>query len=292
MIPKISVIIPLYNKEKAIENTINSILKQTFTDFELIIVDDGSTDNSATIVRKIAATDKRIKYIYKDNGGVSSARNYGLSKSVGEWIVFIDADDEMLPNNLDTLIKLVTKYQVNVGACNVLVSNETGIHPIKLRLNKEAVYKNFIKALIKRQAIFPTGAVILKKSILNHRPYNENLCRYEDAEFELHIFTKECIAMSPTPIFIHHEEFAALSQIRQGDIKKDFIFNMNFTGKKLWQKIKMGQLIQEGTYSYKENGTTLLKKLYGKNYYWRYVYFTITKYFNAIYKLKSLYSKN
>lgn len=162
----ISVIIPLYNKEKAIENTIKSVQNQIYTDFELIVIDDGSTDNSATIVRKIAATDERIKYIYKDNGGVSSARNYGLSKSIGEWIVFIDADDEMLPNNLDTLIKLVTKHQVNVGACNILISNGTEIHPIKLRLNKETVYKNFIKALLKRQAIFSTGAVILKKSIL------------------------------------------------------------------------------------------------------------------------------
>lgn len=76
------------------------------------------------------------------------------------------------------------------------------------------------------------------------------------------------------------------------DIEKDFIFNMDFTNKTFWQKIRMGQLIQEGAFSYKKNGTTLLKKLYGKNYYWRYVYFTITKYFNAIYKLTSFYFKN
>lgn len=292
MTPKISVIIPLYNKEKAIENTINSILKQTFTDFELIVADDGSTDNSATIVRKIAATDKRIKYIYKKNGGVSSARNYGLSKSIGEWIVYIDADDEMLPNNLDTLIKLVTKYQVNVGACNVLVSNETGIHPIKLRLNKETVYKNFIKAKLKNKAVFPNGGKIFHRSILGEKPYNEKLTRYEDAEQELNIFIKGPIVMSPQTIAIIHSEFAELSKISNNKAEKDFIFNMNFSTKTIWQKIYMGQLIQEGTYSYKENGTTLLKKLYGKNYYWRYVYFAITKYFNAIYKLKSLYSKN
>ena len=96
---KISVIIPLYNKESAIENTVSSVLKQTYKNFELIISDDGSTDNSSSIIKRMALDDKRIKYFYKSNGGVSSARNYGLSKAVGDWVVFIDADDEMLPNN-------------------------------------------------------------------------------------------------------------------------------------------------------------------------------------------------
>ena len=103
---------------------------------------------------------------------------------------------------------------------------------------------------------------------------------------------EEKLVMSPQTIAIIHSEFAELSKISNNKAEKDFIFNMNFSTKTIWQKIYMGQLIQEGTYSYKENGTTLLKKLYGKNYYWRYVYFAITKYFNAIYKLKSLYSKN
>lgn len=287
--PTVSVIIPLYNKEKAIEKTIRSVLTQSYTDFELIIVDDGSTDGSADIVRKLALADERIIYIYKDNGGVSSARNYGLSKSVGEWIVFIDADDEMLPDNLDTLLKLVIKYKVNVGACNVLLNNEAGIHSIKLRLNKEAIYTNFIKALLKRKAIFATGAVIFNRYILTDKPYNEQLCRYEDAEFELHIFAKEHIVMSPVPIFVHHEEFAALSHIRLEDKEKDFIFNMDFSPKTVWQKIYMGRFIQEGVFSYKENGKALLKKKYGMNYYWRYAYFIITKYFNLCYKIQAIF---
>lgn len=290
--PKISVIVPLYNKEKAIGNTIASIIRQTFTDFELIIVDDGSTDNSAEIVRQIATTDKRIKYIYKNNGGVSSARNYGLSRSTGEWIVFIDADDEMLPNNLDTLIKLVTKYHVNIGACNVLISNGVDIHPINLRLKKESVFNNFIKAKLKGKAIFPNGAKIFHKSILGNNPYKESLSRYEDAEQELNVFIKGPIAMSPQPIVIIHSEFAELSKIMNNKIEKDFIFNMDFSNKTIWQKIYLGQLIQEGAFTYKENGKTLLKKIYGKNYYWRYIYFAITKYFNATYKLKSFCFKN
>ena len=81
-----SVIIPLYNKEKCIKDTIFSVLSQTYANFEIIVVDDGSTDNSATNVKSI--NDYRIKYYYKDNGGVSSARNYGISKAKGGWIFF------------------------------------------------------------------------------------------------------------------------------------------------------------------------------------------------------------
>lgn len=289
IVPTISVIIPLYNKEKAIEKTIESVLKQSYTDFELVIIDDGSTDGSADIVRKKALADERIKYIYKDNGGVSSARNYGLSKSVGEWIVFIDADDEMLPDNLDTLLRLVTKHKVNVGACNVLLNNETGIHAIKLRLNKEVVCKKIIKARLQGKVIFPNGAKIFHRSVLGEKPYNENLTRYEDAEQELNVFVKGPIAVSPKPIAIIHSEFAELSKICNNKKEKDFIFNMDFSTKTVWQKIYMGRFIQEGVFVYKENGKALLKKKYGMNYYWRYAYFVITKYFNLCYKIQAIF---
>lgn len=89
--PKVSIIIPLYNKEKYIANTIESIFRQTYNDFELIIVDDGSTDRSGEIARSYQ--DNRISVFQVTNGGVSSARNVGLSKASGEWIWFVDADD-------------------------------------------------------------------------------------------------------------------------------------------------------------------------------------------------------
>ena len=88
---KFSVIVPLYNKELYIENTILSILKQSYTDFEIIVVDDGSTDNSYEIVERIQ--DSRIRLVSKKNGGVSAARNYGISLARYSYIVCIDGDD-------------------------------------------------------------------------------------------------------------------------------------------------------------------------------------------------------
>ena len=99
----ISIIIPLYNKATSIKRTIHSVLSQSYTDFELIIINDGSTDNSAEIVNK-QFYDKRIRYIYQDNAGVSSARNRGIKEAIGEWILFLDADDVLYPNALKILI--------------------------------------------------------------------------------------------------------------------------------------------------------------------------------------------
>lgn len=93
MTPKISVIVPVYNVEKYLPRCIDSILSQTFTDFELLLIDDGSPDNCGKICDEYAAKDSRVKVFHKSNGGVSSARNLGLDNAQGEWITFIDSDD-------------------------------------------------------------------------------------------------------------------------------------------------------------------------------------------------------
>lgn len=98
---KISVIVPVYKVEKYIGECINSILAQTFKDFELILVDDGSPDKSGEICDSYAKNDNRIKVFHKKNGGVSSARNFGIDKAVGEWLCFIDSDDTILPTYLE-----------------------------------------------------------------------------------------------------------------------------------------------------------------------------------------------
>ena len=104
-IPKISVIVPVYNVEKYLHRCIDSILTQTFTDFELLLIDDGSKDNSGKICDEYAEKDKRIRVFHKENGGVSSARNLGLDNAGGEWICFADSDDWVKNNWLEIFSK-------------------------------------------------------------------------------------------------------------------------------------------------------------------------------------------
>lgn len=104
----ITVVIPLYNKEKQIARTLRSVLAQTYHDFEVVIVNDGSTDGSAEEVKKF--TDPRIRLISQENGGVSAARNRGIEEARGEYVAFLDADDEWKEGHLANLQDLITHY--------------------------------------------------------------------------------------------------------------------------------------------------------------------------------------
>ena len=108
--PSISIIVPVYRAEKVLHYCIDSILNQKFTDFELILVDDGSPDNSGNICDEYAEKDKRVKVIHKQNGGVSSARNAGIEVAQGEYICFVDSDDYLEKDYLEILIETKKKF--------------------------------------------------------------------------------------------------------------------------------------------------------------------------------------
>ena len=118
MMPEISVIVPVYNVEKYVGRCIDSILNQTFTDFELILVNDGSTDNSGVLCDKYAKSDDRIKVIHKENGGLSDARNCGIDESLGEYLSFIDSDDWVENNFLKTLYDNAIKHKAEIVIVN------------------------------------------------------------------------------------------------------------------------------------------------------------------------------
>src|SRR6267143_1280624 len=105
--PLISVIIPTYNRERFVIKAIDSILNQTVKDYEIIVIDDGSTDGTRTALE---AYSKKIRYIYQENAGVSSARNAGIKKAQGEWMAFLDSDDEWTKDYLSTQMAHIRKY--------------------------------------------------------------------------------------------------------------------------------------------------------------------------------------
>ena len=118
---KISVVVPIYNVEKYLNRCVDSILNQTFTDFELILVDDGSPDNCGKICDEYAEKDNRVRVIHKPNGGLSDARNAGiewaLKNSDSEWITFIDSDDWVHPDYLEFLLRAAVENNTSVSIC-------------------------------------------------------------------------------------------------------------------------------------------------------------------------------
>ncbi len=117
-IPKVSLIMPVYNVEKYIENTLNSIIQQTLKDIEVIIVDDGSSDQSISIVENFIKRYDHFKFIKQENKGPSAARNIGLKEAKGEYIAFIDSDDYMYPTHLENLYNLAKKTHSDIACCN------------------------------------------------------------------------------------------------------------------------------------------------------------------------------
>ena len=147
----ISVIVPVYNTEPYLRRCVDSILSQTFTDFELLLIDDGSTDRSDAICDEYAVKDERVRVFHKENGGVSSARNLGLDEAKGEWITFVDSDDELLKNALDILYS-------NISSNAALIISNTRFEGFISR-------KTFINELFMHRLLSLCGN-LYKKSVL------------------------------------------------------------------------------------------------------------------------------
>lgn len=133
---KISVIIPVYKAELYIEACVSSILAQTYSDFELILVDDGSPDRSGLICDELAKTDPRIQVIHKENGGAATARNAGLDSATGDYIAFVDGDDLIHPQYLEYLLHLLQAHNADVAMCHYdFFSDEDSISSAPLTEN-------------------------------------------------------------------------------------------------------------------------------------------------------------
>lgn len=146
--PVVSVIVPIYNVQHYLKPCIDSICEQTYTRLEIILVDDGSTDDCGRICDDYAEIDSRITVLHKENGGLSSARNAGLDMAKGEYISFVDADDTVHPSFIEILIGLCRDYQCTIAQCDYLTVAENSLRlplntlqSIKLYNNKQALYE-------------------------------------------------------------------------------------------------------------------------------------------------------
>lgn len=116
-LPLISIIVPVYQVKEYLNECVESLTAQTYTNLEILLVDDGSTDGSGEICDQYAAGNDRVRVVHQENRGLSAARNAGLDCAKGEYIAFVDSDDVVLPNFIETLYKLLIKYQADIAAC-------------------------------------------------------------------------------------------------------------------------------------------------------------------------------
>ena len=207
--PLLSIIIPVYQAEKYLGKCIDSILNQAFSDFELILVDDGSTDGSEKICDEYARKDKRIKVIHQANQGVSSARNTGLAYASGEYITFVDADDWIEQNLFQECMKVAEKHPVEV---------------IYHRFTKD-IWKNNTASTVKKGVLGPEGYVsrkelkdyiIQSKGQLNSPVYSYIFSKklLEDLSFDTsmpyaedEVFVIQAVTKASTYYFVKNEDY-------------------------------------------------------------------------------------
>lgn len=167
---KFTVVIPLYNKERHIKRAIKSVIQQTYQDFEIIIVDDGSTDKSVDEAMKVK--DYRIRIVQKKNGGVSSARNKGVEESNYNFIGFLDADDAWKPDFLESISNLIEKYPEAGAYCTAYgIKKEDGTLAISKNFNSfekdwHGIIDNYFKYALK-DSLICTSAVVISKRVFN-----------------------------------------------------------------------------------------------------------------------------
>jgi len=193
-----SVVIPLYNKEKSILNTVCSVLEQSYPNFELIVVNDGSTDGSLEVVKQM--TDDRIRIVDKKNGGVSSARNAGIRSANHQWVALLDGDDVWLPDFLKMVCTMIEKYP-EAEVISLGWKNDVGKYEIPY--SKEGYIDNYHKVSLKGAVLHSSSTVIKNTAFQSVGFFNEALAYGEDIEMWSRLSEKTRIAFSPTPMSVY-----------------------------------------------------------------------------------------
>lgn len=181
---QISVIIPVYNGKNFVKQCIRSVQQQTMNNLQIIIVDDGSTDNTFEILQEYALDDSRIKVISQENGGVSIARNKGLSEAVGDWVIFIDADDRVAPTYCEDMLNAALELQSDVIIAHQRITEKEDAYILESRGSLIKACLAYDETKFDYNIDAPWGKIFRRSLIETHRiRFPENLSRSEDALF-------------------------------------------------------------------------------------------------------------
>ncbi|HPL98337.1 MAG TPA: glycosyltransferase [Bacillota bacterium] len=216
----VSVIIPVYNNEKYLKQAICSVLNQTCKDLEIIVVDDGSTDNSSKIAREF----KQVKYLRQDNSGPSSARNKGMAVSKGDYIAFLDSDDLYEAHKIETQVRVFEQHMdadIVYNDCIVADKNLKQINTIR----SEGIYENekdFLCMLLFRQIIpIPPSIMLRRRCFEEGCLYDEGYKNAEDYEYIIRLAQRYKFKYIPEPLYIYRRHEGNLTNAHSLQQKKE-----------------------------------------------------------------------
>lgn len=246
--PYFSIVIPLYNKEKTILRTLESVFNQDYHNYEVVIIDDGSSDSSCEIVEGLH--DERVHLYKQKNSGPGVARNHGVEKSKGDWILLLDADDRLLPNALRQFMELILHYPtISCFACNFYfyVNKDTKI--LYSNHYHNGVVKDNFKAWCLKKLMPRTGASVFRKEILLSYTYNTNYRRFEDADLIFRLFKNYKFVTNSYPV-LEYDLTERNASLPLAEPEKDYCTQLKISNTSYWEKVAMYPLFQQALYLY------------------------------------------
>ena len=273
----ISIVVPLYNKENAISATISSVLNQTYTDFEMIVVDDGSIDESLKVVQSIH--DERIHLIHKENGGVSSARNRGIKEAKGQFIALLDGDDLWDPKFLEEQVKLIQEFpKAAMWGVNTAFIRNGNIYLWEQGVQEN--YRGYVENYFgtKHNDLFCSSSVVIRKEIFEHVGYfDERIGSSEDLDMWYRIILKYPIVFCNKVLVYYNQDaenrvaydtnvrFPLTKDIKYYFDKFNEEFDHNLTFSRFMNNYVAANLLKDGYYfgakQEREDSDVVVRKL-------------------------------
>lgn len=261
--PAISIIVPIYNMEHLMRRCVDSLLAQTFTDYELLLIDDGSKDGSWSICQEYARKDARIGIYHKENGGLSDARNYGLSKAIGKYTIFADPDDWVSPEGLDRLYATAEREQADMTMCDLYREDEYSRHYVCQRpqsLQAEDVLKELfaniqgftVNKLIRRDVYTRFGI-----------SYPKGIYGCED-QYTMAAILLHDIKIAYEPVAFYHYMYNSASLTRHYDERT---YEMDMHVLEMFRTLLDGNPTQQLAVTYQENAVFTRAFWNGRDYY-------------------------
>lgn len=218
----VSIIIPAYNSESFLEKCVISVCNQTYSDLEIILVDDGSKDRSPLICDELAAKDKRIRVIHKENGGVSSARNMGLNIAQGEYIMFVDSDDWIAPGFIASFfIAGANQADIVIGGYTELYKGGETVHTHKTEVLEKAKFGQQFEMLYSENLTNAPFSKLYKRSVIGSKCFDAGVALGEDFLFNLKVFrscTRFMMVEAADYFYNCLNENSATKRFRKSDI--------------------------------------------------------------------------
>ena len=201
-VPFFSVVIPVYNKASTLVRAVESVFRQGFRDFEIIAVDDGSSDDGLNILNRMSKEHENLRVLHQRNSGVSAARNSGIKAAKGQWVAFLDADDFWMPDMLHEFYALIAEYP-EVGMVGTNYYSQRGSKLIAYQVCSKHEISRFLTFGPLRIPFNSSCHAVRRDVLLEIGGYDENLSYYEDAHLMFRIADKRDVAVSYKPLAVY-----------------------------------------------------------------------------------------